>query len=649
MIMRLIALAFLSVALVAARADDTTSAPHDLTAAQTVGNSPANAPSSNEPGAPDEWVVRPPDGWTSKQDGPSKVIFLRPPDAVLGKTSSDVEIVVMPARDFTGTAVEWHDAMVKFAQRDGRLLDPVDTTPLGSLLVSTLHLVDASGTEQRQTIYTAKWGQRAQAFVFLATREKVFSKYRAVAEQAIEAAVTPTVEAESRVPMPNEFAVPTPNGWSRHDDAQNRSVYFVPADASSVNDAALIAFPAVDFNGSAEDFHRQAFANLTGGGRQLEQVAHGPAGPCLVSVTHFVSAKGMEVRAILYTTRWGHRAQAFLFAAARADLFKNDSNAASQAVVNLPVPLGPLSQQNQTLASSRETMKNPNSRLAPGALVNSGATNGDGDTMPILNYKDPPNFGRGGGKNFAEYYGSDINFTLCVYPFREVQGDPRAAFQQTLLRDWIDVMYREQGVAGSPQFSTNNVPGADGVIEAHFLDGRQQQHHRILIVAGHWAAIVDMIAPTAFAWQKGYASAALMLQTMQIGHKAAPPSVANGPGPEGARLAGLYQGIRGKTVSNLMLGPGYLGTKTALHFYLLSADGRVYRCYDFPPGGSEAAAHQFDFDGAERQDPGNSGRFAIRGNQLYLKMGGPNADEITTTVSDLNTLQLEGVAYTRKF
>jgi hypothetical protein len=51
---------------------------------------------------------------------------------------------------------------------------------------------------------------------------------------------------------------------------------------------------------------------------------------------------------------------------------------------------------------------------------------------------------------------------------------------------------------------------------------------------------------------------------------------------------------------------GGLYNKPALHYYLFSADGRVYRAYDFPPVAA-ANIELFDFDGAERTDRMNSG------------------------------------------
>ncbi|HVO10769.1 MAG TPA: hypothetical protein VMX54_08490 [Vicinamibacteria bacterium] len=297
-----------------------------------------------------------------------------------------------------------------------------------------------------------------------------------------------------------------------------------------------------------------------------------------------------------------------------------------------------------TPATAAESGPVPNAQPAGGPAKSD-------ETMPVLEYSDPRDFWRGGagGKRYAEYQGSNINFVLCVYPFREFNGDAQAAFRRTLLSDLVDVLYREQGIAGAPRFGANSMPGADAVFDVHFQDGVQKQHHRILITSGHWVALVDMIAPTAFAWQKGFLPVAEMLKTMHVGRTAAPPSLANGPGPNGARLAGLFQAMKNKFTVNLALGPGYGSPKLALHYYLFSADGRVYRRYDFPPVGSAEAARHFDFDAAERQDPGNGGRFAVRGNELYIRMGGPNADEITTTITDPDSLELDGVRYTRKW
>jgi hypothetical protein len=67
-----------------------------------------------------------------------------------------------------------------------------------------------------------------------------------------------------------------------------------------------------------------------------------------------------------------------------------------------------------------------------------------------------------------------------------------------------------------------------------------------------------------------------------------------------------FTGFNAMKVTVNTIGGG-LYNKPALHYYLFSADGRVYRAYDFPPVAA-ANIELFDFDGAERTDRMNSGR-----------------------------------------
>ncbi len=67
---------------------------------------------------------------------------------------------------------------------------------------------------------------------------------------------------------------------------------------------------------------------------------------------------------------------------------------------------------------------------------------------------------------------------------------------------------------------------------------------------------------------------------MSVETEQAPPAMTDGPGPGGRAVAGLYMGTKSKFMVNLN-GPVGSGTFVqALHFYLFSADGRVYRAYD---------------------------------------------------------------------
>jgi hypothetical protein len=119
-------------------------------------------------------------------------------------------------------------------------------------------------------------------------------------------------------------------------------------------------------------------------------------------------------------------------------------------------------------------------------------------------------------------------------------------------------------------------------------------------------------------------------------------------GAAGQSLAGLYQGIAQKYMTNLQLGAGYGYYKTALLFYLFSADGRVYRHYDAlaVPGNNPA---NFNWSAAQMSDPPNFGHYVINGDSVYVKFG--NAQHSTTLVAHLpagNGMFIDGVTYTRK-
>lgn len=61
-------------------------------------------------------------------------------------------------------------------------------------------------------------------------------------------------------------------------------------------------------------------------------------------------------------------------------------------------------------------------------------------------------------------------------------------------------------------------------------------------------------------------------------------------------------------MSDLMRGPGYVTKTLALHYYIFSPTGQVYRTFEAPdlPNGD---ATRFDYRAAARADPDNSGTY----------------------------------------
>jgi hypothetical protein len=214
----------------------------------------------------------------------------------------------------------------------------------------------------------------------------------------------------------------------------------------------------------------------------------------------------------------------------------------------------------------------------------------------------------------------------------------------------IEPRYRESQLAAPPEFSAVNIPGADFALAAGFCEspvGIPNPRLRVLIVTGNQAAIVDVIANNAYCWQKAYPAVNAMLRSLRVQTQSAPPSVADGPGPGGAALAGLYMAFKGKYTTDLFGSPASGYFVNALHYYLFSPDGRVHCCYDFPPGPNRNWRH-FDFDDAMRMDPDNTGRYTVRGNQVIIQMSAASSDPITATIKNRNQLEIGTTKYARE-
>ena len=130
-------------------------------------------------------------------------------------------------------------------------------------------------------------------------------------------------------------------------------------------------------------------------------------------------------------------------------------------------------------------------------------------------------------------------------------------------------------------------------------------------------------------WQRILPGLANLQASLRIEAEPAPPDMSGGPGPGGREVAGLYMGTKAKYMVNLNGGVGSGRFIPALHFYLFSADGQVYRAYDqiLAPAGDIA---RFDFNAAQRRDPRNSGRYVLTGGTIRIQMGEGQPPEIIT-------------------
>jgi hypothetical protein len=244
-----------------------------------------------------------------------------------------------------------------------------------------------------------------------------------------------------------------------------------------------------------------------------------------------------------------------------------------------------------------------------------------------------------------DYMSTQFNASIQVYPFEPFNGNVAEIFQRTLFRDRIDPRHREENVAGRPQFGTAQMPGAQAVFHANFVEnivGIPRPHMRMVIVAAGSVAIVDTSTINMALWARMTPDVGNMLRTMRVEMGAAPPSLTEGPGPAGQLIAGLYRGIKQKYMTGLTFQSSYY--IAAPHFYLFSRTGRVYRAYDQvrAPAGD---INRFDFDFAQRSDPVNSGRYTIQDGKLFIKMG--RDPVIVTAAPNGNSVTIESVTYSR--
>jgi hypothetical protein len=246
-----------------------------------------------------------------------------------------------------------------------------------------------------------------------------------------------------------------------------------------------------------------------------------------------------------------------------------------------------------------------------------------------------------------DYSFTDVNASVQIYPFRPFSGDIRQIFQATLLRDWIDPMHREENVAAPPTFQMVNIPGAEFTMSASFAEnivGLPRPHLRMVIVVSGKAAIVDASAGTAQSWQVAIPRLNAMAATLRVEAERQPRALTPAAGRS---MAGLYMGFRPRYTATMSNVTGHSSYEPAVHYYLFSADGRVYRAYDKleVPGGDIA---RFNFDAAERSDPDNSGRYTVDGGKLFIQMGHGQQESIVVPVSTNGSLTINTVVYTRQ-
>ena len=271
--------------------------------------------------------------------------------------------------------------------------------------------------------------------------------------------------------------------------------------------------------------------------------------------------------------------------------------------------------------------------------------------LPELKFDDPPGFMRSAAYPPADFSSREVNASVQVYPFRAFRGDVRQAFSRTLFRDFIDPQYREENVAPGAKLDGITLAGADYVLRARFnevIAGLPRERLRMAVVSGGAVAIVDAQANSLTSWQHVLPQLNAFASTLRVVAGAPEPDYTAPVGAAGRGIAGLYMGFTRKYMTDLQRGPAYGYYANAVQYYLFSADGRVYRHYDElkVPGRDPA---RFDFAGAEREDPVNSGRYTIKGDSIFVRLGPAERPErFVLRVPTGNSISIGSVSYARQ-
>ena len=247
---------------------------------------------------------------------------------------------------------------------------------------------------------------------------------------------------------------------------------------------------------------------------------------------------------------------------------------------------------------------------------------------------------------------------LDVYPFRPFSGPLEPRFGNSLLRELVAESHREAGLRGPPTVEDFPVQGADAARSAIFVEdrgGSPRYRVRIAVLARGAVALVDLIAdtPDTLDPSRGWTPVLRSLQSVSVVSplppQAPPPATAAARTSQGR--AGLYLA----QVNRMYLRPSFGGGggmttdhKVDTEFYLLSADGRVYRGYGLPevPGGD---LRNFDFEAARHRDPGNVGSYTAQGDRVTIRIGGASGKDetIAATVVDGDSLRFRNSTYKR--
>jgi len=124
----------------------------------------------------------PPQGWSRVVNPNTGVASFSPP----GLAPSRVAVMIVFQPDtFSGSAVDYHTEIVRRTATNARQLEASRQGTIGSFQVTLLHELMPTGMAVWLRVYTARWADSGQTFIFTTNARDVTIKYAPVADSMI--------------------------------------------------------------------------------------------------------------------------------------------------------------------------------------------------------------------------------------------------------------------------------------------------------------------------------------------------------------------------------------------------------------------------------------------------------------------------------
>lgn len=130
---------------------------------------------------------RVPSGWDQAPDPARGIVVLRPRGL---ERSCECLIMIRQPQAFSGTAEQFHEVVVRHTSQIATVVDTSRAATLGGFLVTRVHQ-RTPHNEMFTTLFTARWSDRGQVIIFIATAADLDQRYRNAAEAMVREIAIP--------------------------------------------------------------------------------------------------------------------------------------------------------------------------------------------------------------------------------------------------------------------------------------------------------------------------------------------------------------------------------------------------------------------------------------------------------------------------